>query len=102
MQHLSIEFWVRWKKEYVSSLQKRSKWSSSHRNLACGDIVLISDQNESRNKWPMGKVVATKTNEDGCVRSVTVMTAKGRYDRPIAKLILLVESDCIDSPSRSF
>ena len=35
-------FWKRWVGEYISSLQKRNKWTKPSRNLKVGDVVLIS------------------------------------------------------------
>ena len=33
VQHLSCEFWTRWKKEFLHSLQERIKWTKPHRNM---------------------------------------------------------------------
>jgi len=41
VQYLADQFWVRWRREYVQTLQKRSKWNSPRRNLNTGDIVLV-------------------------------------------------------------
>ena len=40
-QHIVNKFWSRWRKKFPTSLQVRSKWSKSRRNLTVGDIVLL-------------------------------------------------------------
>jgi hypothetical protein len=42
-QYLADQFWIRWKNEYLQSLQSRSKWNKRHSNLEVGDIVLMKD-----------------------------------------------------------
>ena len=90
--HLANEFWLRWKKEYLSSLQSRSKWNTAKRNLEVGDIVLVKDEDCIRNRWPMARVTKTYTSKDGLVRNVDVRMRGNEYNRPIQKLILLVEN----------
>ena len=36
IQHIANEFWCRWKKEYLQSLQECQKWEGKRRNLATG------------------------------------------------------------------
>ena len=98
MQYLANVFWNRWRKEYLQSLQSRVKWTEQKRNFNAGDVVLLKDPDSDRikvprNNWPMGVVVNTFPGEDGLVRSVEVKVASGSImKRPIAKLVLLVES----------
>ena len=40
VQHLVNEFWTRWRKEFLLSLQERQKWVHPERNLCVGDIYL--------------------------------------------------------------
>jgi len=93
VQHIGNEFWVRWSKEYLQSLQVRNKWTRQHRNFTEGDVVLLKDNNTCRNQWSLAKVLNTHQDDQGQVRSVTVRTSKGStLDRPINKLVLLLES----------
>ncbi len=61
--------------------------------------MLIKDEDVRRNQWPMARVVEVFPSSDGMVRSVKVKTAsKGDkkaslLERPIAKLVLLLESE---------
>ena len=70
------------------------------------DIVLIADQGIPRNQWSMGRVFEVSKGNDGLVRRVKLHVGsrnidnKGRHkdelsvlERPIQKLILLLESD---------
>ena len=41
VQHLANEFWSRWRKEFLSTLRARSKWTIKKRNFKINDIVLI-------------------------------------------------------------
>ena len=61
------QFWSRWKKEYLQSLQERQKWNARRRNFVIGDIVLLKTMDVSRNKWPMARVTATKSDQNGLV-----------------------------------
>ena len=95
VQHLSNEFWSRWRKEYLQQLQTRAKWQSNERNVAIGDVVLLKDDNVARNDWKMGVVTKTKTSDDGHVRSVMVRQNNSTYERPINKLVVLLENDSV-------
>lgn len=105
VQHLANEFWCRWRKEFLLSLQQRTKWNHPRRNLSVGDIVIVKDDTLPRNCWQLARVSRTHPSEDGYIRSVQVdlgdadLPADGkrkepvrRLDRPVNKLILLVES----------
>ena len=93
VQHLANIFWNRWRKEYLQSMQTRSKWTEQKRNFETGDVVLLKDQDAIRNRWPMGVIVNTFPGEDGLVRTVEVRIASGSVlKRPISKLVLLLES----------
>ena len=88
-QYLSNIFWRRWVDEYLLSLQERQKWFRPHRNLAVGDLVLITDQHSPRGQWPMGIVEEVMADRDGDVHQATVRTARCILTRDIRKLCLL-------------
>lgn len=97
VQHISNEFWVRWRKEYLQSLQTRNKWKFRQRDFVEGDIVILKDStlSDQRNHWPIGRIDSTFHDKDGRVRFVDVYIAKTKqiYRRPISKLVLLVEKE---------
>ena len=93
VQHLANTFWDRWRKEYLLTLQSRQKWTTEKRNFQTGDVILLKDEQASRNSWPMGIVSETFSGKDDLVRSVNVRLASGSVlKRPITKLVLLVEA----------
>ena len=51
--------WRRFTKEYLTSLTERKKWKENRRNLKAGDFVLVSEPNQQRGIWPLGRVVST-------------------------------------------
>jgi len=92
-QYLADQFWKRWVREYLPLLQERVKWNKPRRNVAVGDIVLISDKNLPRGAWPLARVTKVYTAKDGYVRSAEVMTKTAVLTRPINKLCLLEAAD---------
>ena len=92
VQYLIGLFWSRWRKEFLASLQPRSKWTQSQRNLKVGDIVLIKED-APRNSWPMAKVHEVDVDDEGVVRSATLKTRNGHLRRPVHKLVVLVAID---------
>ena len=106
VQFLSNEFWDRWRKEYLLSLQQRSKWNKDRRNAKVNDIVLLQDDATSRNQWKMAKVTEVFPGVDGKVRKLklllsdTTRDSKGTYttrpfylERSIHKTVLLLEAE---------
>ncbi|XP_078495131.1 uncharacterized protein LOC144749905 [Ciona intestinalis] len=57
VQYLANEFWVRWRKEFIQSLQKRNKWQRRMPNIAVDDIVLLNDDHAPRSKWRLARVL---------------------------------------------
>lgn len=93
-QYLADLFWRRWTREYLPTLQLRSKWREEERNVRVGDIVIMVDDNTPRSVWPLGRVSNTFPGPDGLVRSVEVTTRQSVFVRPVHKLCLLEEVDC--------
>ena len=94
IQHLSNEFWSKWRKEYLQQLQTRTKWSTNtKREAKVGDVMLLKDENSQRNNWKMAVVTKTQAGSDSVVRSVTIRCGNTEYVRPINKLVMLVEND---------
>ena len=89
VQHLVNEFWERWRKEYLNSLQERSKWQQELKAVEINDVVLLKDD-KPRNKWDLAKVTKVFPNDEGMVRTVEVELAnKSKFIRPMNKLIIL-------------
>ncbi|XP_055644133.1 uncharacterized protein LOC129780170 [Toxorhynchites rutilus septentrionalis] len=88
-QILANYFWRRWVMEYLPTITRRTKWFLPAKPIGVGDIVIVVDPNMPRSCWPKGRVVATKISKDGQVRSATVQTVSGLYERPAVKLAVL-------------
>eukprot|EP00079_Xenopus_tropicalis_P024746 XP_012817710.2 PREDICTED: uncharacterized protein LOC100485864 [Xenopus tropicalis] len=97
VQNLADTFWKRWKREYLSNLQSRRKWTQNRPNIQVGDVVLVKDSQESRNEWPVGLIINTLPSRDGRVRKVEVKIVKQgtakMYTRPISDIVVLVSDN---------
>ncbi|XP_071648512.1 uncharacterized protein [Temnothorax longispinosus] len=79
VQRIAQDFWKRWSREYLTSLQGRTKWTSERDNLAINDVVLIQDNNAPPLRWKLGKVIQVYEGTDERVRVATLKTANGIY-----------------------
>ncbi|XP_060771343.1 uncharacterized protein LOC132882106 [Neoarius graeffei] len=97
VQALANQFWTRWRREYLPSLQKRQKWTVSRRNLQVGDLVLLKDKQAPRNSWPMARVTATFPGKDSHVRKIEIKVSDQgsvkTFMRPVTEVILLLPMD---------
>ena len=106
VQHLANEFWCRWRKEYLLSLQQRQKWTKPRRNVSLNDIVIIKDENAVRNQWQLARVVAVYPSADGFIRKVQLVLGDRFMDnagkrknplrileRPVQKIVVLLHGD---------
>jgi len=106
VQYLTEQFWSRWKKEYLLSLNQRQKWNTPRRNIQVGDVVLLVDDDAPRMQWPRGIVVDTTLSDDGLVRRVKVRVGTSKLDkegkpqsatsvleRPVQKVVVLLEAN---------
>ncbi|XP_038137922.1 uncharacterized protein LOC119781503 [Cyprinodon tularosa] len=84
MQNEVTKFWKSWRQLAGPNLFVRSKWHTSHRNVAVGDIVWLCDQNALRGQFVLGKVVSANPDKKGVVRDVNVRVVPS-YCTPITK-----------------
>ena len=86
-QAYSDAIWNRWLKEYVPTLNRRSKWMTpSNRELKTGDLVWIVEPTTPRVHYPLARVVKLNYGADSVARSAEVKTSSGYLTRPIVKL----------------
>ena len=89
VQYLANEFWTRWKKGFLQTLQARRKWGGQQRNVSIGDIVQIKEDISPRNTWQLGLVIETILSNDGSVHKVKIsvgttnLNRMGQRDRPL-------------------
>ncbi|XP_043200214.1 uncharacterized protein LOC122369489 [Amphibalanus amphitrite] len=100
VQFLADQFWRRWRREFLPTLQERQKWVHRYPNLQPGDIVAVIDDDEPRSRWPLGRITSVYPSGDGLVRKVCVRIGSTNYDRPVNRVILLI-GDRDDSQSGS-
>ena len=88
-QSIIHHFWTRWSKEYLGTLQQRSKWQKDKPNLQPEDIVILRSDKVFSCHWPLARILEVHPGKDGKVRVATIRTATGIYKRPTVKLALL-------------
>lgn len=95
LQQLLQHFWSRWSREYLSTLQRRSKWTSGlHDNLQVGDLVILVEDHSPPLQWPMARVEEIHQGADNKVRVVTVRLASGNvFRRSVARVCRLPKMD---------
>ena len=92
IQYLADIYWKRWVKEYLPLLQERKKWCRPKRNVAVNDVVMIVDSG-LRGSYTLGRVESVVEDKKGLVRIVNVKTKTTTLQRPIDKLVVLLEAD---------
>ena len=74
-QAMIQHFWTRWAKEYLNSLQARTKWQTTKPNLQPEDIVIVRPEKHFFScHWPLGRILETFPGDDGLVRVVKIKT----------------------------
>lgn len=87
LQRIHSDFWRRWHREYLHTLQQRGKWNSSDNlTIAPGIMVIIKTDDTSPLNWPLGRVQEVVYGKDKIARVAVVKTAKGLLKRPLVKL----------------
>lgn len=89
VQSFLQQIWKRWSREYLSTLQQRSKWLQVKQNLQVGELVILQEDNLPPLCWKLGRVQSVYHGKDGHVRVVQVKTSNGFSTRPITKLSVL-------------
>lgn len=85
VQALALEFWRRWRREFLPTLTTRSKWREHVANVKEGQLVLLAD-NDNKKSWPLARITKVFPGDDGTVRIVELKTKDGLYTRPVAKV----------------
>ena len=86
LQRMHQDFWRRWHREYLHTLQQRSKWLDSDPSPKIGTLVVIKNENTPPCQWILGRIISLSTGEDGVARIANVKTSNGTFKRPLVKL----------------
>ncbi|XP_043276020.1 uncharacterized protein [Venturia canescens] len=86
VQAMLEQIWKAWTKDYLHTLQQRSKWRTSAHSLKLGALVLLKNESLPPTRWEFARVIDTHPGPDGLVRVVTRRTAKTTLKRPITKV----------------
>lgn len=97
LEQIRRDFWNRWRREYISELQLRTKWKSNTTRLNIGDLVLLHEENVPPLSWRLGRVVQLFPGPDGIPRVADVRTSRGHVRRSLIRLCPLPTSDCLSS-----
>ncbi|XP_060519934.1 uncharacterized protein LOC132698090 [Cylas formicarius] len=91
LQQLYQQFWQRWSKEYLGSLQLRSKWQrDSADSVRPGALVVLVEDNVPPLRWPMARVTEVHSGSDGIVRVLSVRLPNGTIlKRSVARVCFL-------------
>ncbi|XP_039475121.1 uncharacterized protein LOC120442556 [Oreochromis aureus] len=96
VQRLADQFWNRWKREYLQTLQLRRKWQESSPNIERGDVVLMKDDRTCRNDWPMALVMNTFPGGDGNVCKIEIRVVRDGvakvFLRPITEVVMVLKN----------
>ncbi|XP_062538136.1 uncharacterized protein LOC134206436 [Armigeres subalbatus] len=87
-QHILDQFWLRWIREYLPTIARRTKWFAETKAIEVGDVVFIVDGNV-RNRWTRGLVIAVFPGKDGRIRQAEVRTTSGTLRRSVSKLAVM-------------
>ena len=90
---LAHMFWRRWNTEYITTLQKRTKWQRRH-VFEVGDVVLVQNPPSAsgtygKDRWPLGLIVGVHPGPDNMIRVVTVRVGGKETKRSVNQLALL-------------
>lgn len=66
-QYLAEELWSRWQREYLPTMNRRTKWFEEMKPMAVGDLVYVADT-EKRRTWERGIIEEVFPGSDGRVR----------------------------------
>lgn len=80
-------FWRRWSREYLTTLQERSKWTNTVPNLKLDDMVIIMDNQCPPLVWRIGRITEVFPGEDVIVRVARILTRSSHMTRPVVKLV---------------
>ena len=89
VEKMRQDFWSRWLKEYLHTLQHRTKWRKNNTTANEGQLVILKQANTPVLSWPLGRIESINPGNDGIIRAVKIRTNKGSYSRPVTEICVL-------------
>ena len=87
-QSYANAIWARWLKEYVPTLNRRSKWQTpAEQHLKVGDLNWIVEEGNPRGYYPTARIEELRHGSDSVARSAVLRTSSGSLVRPLVKLV---------------
>ena len=92
------KFWRLWNEDYLHSLREiplkhKKVWSTSKLQPKKGQVVLVEEKNQPRNKWKIGIIASTVESADGEVRRAEIrLPNQSVLRRPVTQLYPLEDS----------
>ena len=78
----------RWIKEYVPTLNRRSKWQTpAEQHLKTGDFVWVVEKTNHRGYYPFARITELRYSSVSVARSAVLRTSSGSLVRPLVKLV---------------
>ena len=94
LEEVQKQFWTQWRTNYLPTLQFRPKWTETEPDVKEGDIVLLLKENQKRHEWPLAKVIACITGQDGLVRTIKLLCNGKEITQPVQLVVPLeVQND---------
>jgi len=90
LEEMTTSLWHRFMTEILPELASRQKWKSVFNDLEEGTVVLVVEPGLPRGLWKIGLVTSVTKGRDGFAREAKVKIGKSYFDRPITKLIPLI------------
>ena len=87
-QSYANAIWYRWIREYVPTLNQRSKWQTpAEQHLKTVGLVWIVEETNPRGYYPIVRIVELRYGSDSVARSAVLRTSTSSLVRSLVKLI---------------
>ncbi|XP_055598419.1 uncharacterized protein LOC129747991 [Uranotaenia lowii] len=88
-QKIFQDIWKRWHREYLCTLQARTKWCNTPVEIKPGQLVLLKDEGKIPMHWPTARITEIHPGDDGITRVVSVRSSSKVYTCPVTKICVL-------------